>query len=191
MSQADRKQVVNSSVTLLSHAPRVTRIRTGTCCCAAVWSPSAFIVTAMSSNRRQSEDSPLSSPSPPFQSPGDPSEPLLPHGHHHPTFDFSSDSEDDQIFDPAYDERRPVVSPLPPSAVFLYLLSPYLKFGAMLLPNETLAAGQIVAQLVFFGVLSVFSRHVLYLLARYLRKAHTGEPLSPNDRHLHLTFDGR
>jgi hypothetical protein len=58
-----------------------------------------------------------------------------------------------------------------PSLVFLYLLSPYLKLGALFLPNTQLPLKYGIPPLLIFAVLSAFSRQIWYMLARYTRKA--------------------
>src|ERR1700722_113960 len=132
------------------------------------------------SNAHPPTDSPLSSGSPsPVLSPIDASSPLILLSDTEDStdrfFDFSSDSEDDQVFDPPFDSRRPIIPPLQPSVVFLYLLAPYLKFGAMYLPNESdLSIRHMVPALGVFSILSASSRHILYLLARYLLKTDLG-----------------
>jgi hypothetical protein len=87
-------------------------------------------------------------------------------------FEFYSDDEDD-LDSPPFDNghRLAYVQPLVPSAVFLYLLVPYLKLGAILLPNSGLPIKYGVSALVVFAVLSALSRHLWYMLARYARKA--------------------
>jgi hypothetical protein len=59
---------------------------------------------------------------------------------------------------------------LKPIAVFAYLLGPYLKLGAMMLPNTLLPLRLGLPSLLLFAVLSVFARQIWYMLARYLRK---------------------
>lgn len=92
-----------------------------------------------------------------------------------PPFDFSSDEdpEDEGAFEPQIEMRRASVPPLPPSVVFLYLLSPYLKLGAMFLPHVDLPLKYGLPPLLFFAVLSAFSRQIWYMLARYIRRVDT------------------
>ena len=134
--------------------------------------------TAMSSAPRVSTSSESDSGnSSPYLSPLESAPLILVPDSHDPidtAFDFSSDSEDEEMFDPPFDGQHLVVS-LPPLAVFLYLLSPLLKFGAMFIPNAALSIKQFVPPLLFFAVLTAFSRHILYLLARYLRKTDLGK----------------
>lgn len=89
------------------------------------------------------------------------------------------------------------VPPLPPSKVFLYLLSPFLKLGAILaisFPPPSPSSGHDpdddsggskdedyhtrlasrrheILGLLAFALLSAFTRHVWYMLARYIRRA--------------------
>lgn len=86
--------------------------------------------------------------------------------------------------------RSSTVPPLPPSKVFLYLLFPFLKLGAILaisfplpLPkDESDDKGEEfhtrlgrrkeqVLGLVGFAILAAFTRQVWYMLARYIRRA--------------------
>ena len=93
-------------------------------------------------------------------------------------FNFSSDDEDDeQLFNPPPAGVQQASWPtLSTPTVFLYLLAPYLKLGAMLLlSNDRHPLKYSVPLVVFFATLSGFSRHILYLLSRHLRKADLGE----------------
>lgn len=63
------------------------------------------------------------------------------------------------------------IPPLPPFTIFIYLLSPYLKLGALLLPHYQLPLKHGLSGLLISAALAVVARHLLYLLARYLRKA--------------------
>ncbi|KAJ3501952.1 hypothetical protein NLJ89_g9107 [Agrocybe chaxingu] len=63
------------------------------------------------------------------------------------------------------------VPPLPPSLVLLYLLAPYLKFGALNLPYTQLPLKWGLPALLLSALASAFARQVWYMLARYLRKA--------------------
>ncbi|KAL0960967.1 hypothetical protein HGRIS_005964 [Hohenbuehelia grisea] len=82
-------------------------------------------------------------------------------------FELSDDEEHD---DTTFETRRPSVQPLAPSVVFIYLLSPFLKHGAMLLPDFGLPLKYAIPPLLLFAVLSAFVRQIWYMLARYLRK---------------------
>ncbi|KAF8130425.1 hypothetical protein K438DRAFT_1923198 [Mycena galopus ATCC 62051] len=88
-------------------------------------------------------------------------------------FDFGSENEDDEDIpdSPDFEIRRPYCPPMAPSLVFLYLLSPYLKLGALFLPNTQLPLKYGIPPLLIFAVLSAFSRQIWYMLARYTRKA--------------------
>lgn len=90
-------------------------------------------------------------------------------------FDFSDDDDDDEdeidAPSPLFEIRRASIPPLPPTIVFLYLLAPYLKLGAMFLPYTRLPLKYGLSELLVFAVLAAFARHVWYMLARYLRKA--------------------
>ncbi|KAG6377127.1 hypothetical protein JVT61DRAFT_1178 [Boletus reticuloceps] len=69
-------------------------------------------------------------------------------------------------------------SPLPPSVVFLYLLSPYLRLGAIYasdIGNTSLTYG--LTGLVVAAALSAFCRQIWFLLGRYLRKSSTEDML--------------
>ncbi|KAJ6621795.1 hypothetical protein B0H10DRAFT_2162884 [Mycena sp. CBHHK59/15] len=85
-------------------------------------------------------------------------------------FDFS-DEDEDAPESPEFEIRRPFSPPMAPSVVFLYLLAPYLKLGAMFLPNTQLPLKYGIPSLLVFAVLSAFSRQIWYMLARYMRKA--------------------
>lgn len=82
--------------------------------------------------------------------------------------DFSLDDQDDH--DNVFDISRPYVLPLGPSVVLLYLLSPFLKLGALLLPHTLLPLKYGLPAFFLFAVLSAFTRRIWYMLSRYLRK---------------------
>lgn len=87
-------------------------------------------------------------------------------------FDFTSDDDDEDYSDdqfPAY-KTSPSIPPLPPTSIFIYLLSPYLKLGALLLPNVNLPLKYGILTLAFFAILSAFVRQIWYMMARYLKK---------------------
>lgn len=87
-------------------------------------------------------------------------------------FDFSSDDEDDDDdHSPQFDTRRASTPPLGPAVVFLYLLAPYLKLGAIFLPHTALPLQYGLPPLLMFAVLSAFAKQILYMLARYMRTA--------------------
>lgn len=95
------------------------------------------------------------------------------------SFEFSSDDDDqenDQQFDNA---RTSSVPPLSSFAVFLYLLSPLVKLGALLSVEQSAQLPLKVALpgLFFFACLCAFTRQVWYMLARYVRRADMEEVL--------------
>ncbi|KXN82855.1 hypothetical protein AN958_02129 [Leucoagaricus sp. SymC.cos] len=90
--------------------------------------------------------------------------------------DFSSSDEDNDDLDdslsPLYQINGKLsIPPLPPFTIFVYLLSPYLKLGALLLPYYQLPLKYGLSGLLISAVVAVVARHLLYLLSRYLRKA--------------------
>lgn len=90
--------------------------------------------------------------------------------------DFSTDGDDsddlDDSLSPLYQINGKLsIPPLPPFTIFVYLLSPYLKLGALLLPYYQLPLKYGLSGILVSAVLAVVARHLLYLLARYLRKA--------------------
>ena len=87
-----------------------------------------------------------------------------------PPFELSSDDEQEE--DDLFSQPRSSVQPLSSLSVFLYLLSPLLKLGALLstfdiarLPLKFALPG-----VFFFASLCVFSRQIWYMLARYVRR---------------------
>ncbi|KAF7288532.1 hypothetical protein HMN09_01382200 [Mycena chlorophos] len=87
-------------------------------------------------------------------------------------FSISDDADDDEDpQSPELEVRRHWSPAMQPSLVFLYLLSPYLKLGAMLLPNTQLPLKFGIPALAVFAVLTAFARQIWYMLARYFRKA--------------------
>jgi hypothetical protein len=83
-------------------------------------------------------------------------------------FDFTDDDDDET--EQQYTPQK-TSTPLYPTTVFLYLLSPYLKLGALLLPNLNLPLKYGIPSLVCLALLSAFARQIWYMLARYLRKS--------------------
>jgi hypothetical protein len=89
------------------------------------------------------------------------------------------DDNEDNVPQPATHQLP--VPPLSPSVVFLYLLSPYLRLGAIYaadigdIPFTYGLAGLVVA-----ASLSAFCRQIWFLLGRYLRKSST------EDIHIHI-----
>jgi hypothetical protein len=85
-------------------------------------------------------------------------------------FEFSSDDEDrEQDFDQV---RSPTVASLSPSAVFVYLLSPLLKLGALLsiFDVSQLPLKLAIPGVLLFATLCTFSRQIWYMLSRYVRR---------------------
>lgn len=92
-------------------------------------------------------------------------------------FEFNSSSDDDSQDDGSPEERSvggpysaaPSLSSL---AVFLYLLSPLLKLGALLSPLVGgLGIRVSLPALFFFANLCALTRQIWYMLARYVRRA--------------------
>lgn len=75
--------------------------------------------------------------------------------------------EDDP--DEQYEFPAPSVPPLSQTAIFIYLLAPLLKLGALLLPNTEFSLKFGLPSLLFFGFLSAFARQIWYNLALYVR----------------------
>lgn len=89
------------------------------------------------------------------------------------------DEEDSPIFEENLEDGdqdeynsifRPYIQPLTPLTTFLYLFSPYLKLGAILLPNADMPLKFSLPALLLFAVLAAFARQIWYMLSRYLRK---------------------
>ncbi|KAF7795385.1 hypothetical protein EIP86_006543 [Pleurotus ostreatoroseus] len=133
------------------------------------------------------------------------------HGTRGVTFDFSSDDEPEHRADQddEHDDREdaallfrspsarfrsasfdfgsspprtgPASVPLSSLAVFVYLLSPLLKLGALLSltppPLNDLSLRASLVSLVFFACLCALARQVWYMLARYVRRADVEEVL--------------
>ena len=91
-------------------------------------------------------------------------------------FDFTEDEDSDRdevgnLVSPVFDMRKSTVfPPLHPSLIFLYLLAPYLKLGALDLLNSRLPLKYGLFTLFTSALASVFARQIWYMLARYLRK---------------------
>ncbi|KAJ7643929.1 hypothetical protein FB45DRAFT_823717 [Roridomyces roridus] len=98
---------------------------------------------------------------------------ILVHDDEEPTspFDFRDNDDGDEPESPDFEIRRHFSPAMAPSLVFLYLLSPYLKLGALLLPNTQHPLKYGIPLLIAFAILSAFSRQIWYMLARYMRKA--------------------
>ncbi|OBZ68807.1 hypothetical protein A0H81_11193 [Grifola frondosa] len=91
------------------------------------------------------------------------------------SFDFSSDDEAEGDSDQLERLRSSSIPPLSSISVFLYLLAPFLKLGALLVPDGGLPLKISIPALVFFAALSAFSRQIWYMLARYVRRAELEE----------------
>ncbi|KAI0667744.1 hypothetical protein C8Q78DRAFT_981745 [Trametes maxima] len=88
------------------------------------------------------------------------------------SFDFSSDDEAEEQSDLVLERlRSSSVPPLSSLSVFLYLLVPYLKLGALLLPEAGLQSKVGVLAVLAFAALSAFTRQIWYMLARYVRRS--------------------
>jgi hypothetical protein len=91
---------------------------------------------------------------------------------------INDDNNVDDDYDD-YEDEGDLASSLPAlssSVVFILLLAPCLKLGAMSLATNPFPYG--IASVLVFGVLSFFSRQLLYLLSRYLRTGELGEHLA-------------
>ncbi|KAJ7069753.1 hypothetical protein C8F01DRAFT_976514 [Mycena amicta] len=86
------------------------------------------------------------------------------------TFDFPDD-DPDAPDSPDFEIRRAWSPAMGPSLILLYLLSPYLKLGAMLLPNTELPLKYGLPSLVLFAALTAFATLLWYMLMRYMRQA--------------------
>jgi len=108
---------------------------------------------------------------------------ILVHDHDEPPSplhftDEEGNGEEDDLISPMFEVRQSAVfPPLPPTTVFLYLLAPYLKLGALDLPNSRLPLKFGLPALLLSALASVFARQIWYMLARYLRKADMTEIL--------------
>ncbi|KAG1822902.1 uncharacterized protein BJ212DRAFT_1331272 [Suillus subaureus] len=141
---------------------------------------------AISSGRQSSLDSLAGSPITSPTSPASPYSPtdsisvldsssalvLLPNQDDEDSFEFSSDEEHDE-HDPQLEIVKLTIPPLAPATVFLYLLAPYLRLGAILVPNGITSLKFGLVNLFVAAALSIFSRNLWFLLARYLRKSTT------------------
>lgn len=92
--------------------------------------------------------------------------------------DEDEDEDDNEHNGPQPGINHPPLPPLPPSVVFLYLLSPYLRLGAIYasdIDDASLIYG--LTALFVAAVLSAFCRHLWFLLGRYMRKPSTEDIL--------------
>ncbi|KIJ62606.1 hypothetical protein HYDPIDRAFT_114264 [Hydnomerulius pinastri MD-312] len=92
-------------------------------------------------------------------------------------FDSDDEADDDNELGSRLESRNLSIPPLAPSVVFLYLLSPYLRLGAINIPDGDTPLKYGLASLVIATVLSAFCRHIWFLLGRYLRKSTTEDIL--------------
>jgi hypothetical protein len=83
-------------------------------------------------------------------------------------FDFSDEDDDEEHLEVTTRPASSIIH-LSPSTVFLYLLSPYLSLGALLLPSTSTPLQYGLGAMVLFAALSVFVRQIWYMLARYMR----------------------
>ena len=95
---------------------------------------------------------------------------LLPDTEPQNPYDLDSDDDIDDERDPQLEIQRLTIPPLPPSIVFLYLLSPYLKLGALYIADGTASLWSGLVALVLATSLSAFCRHLWFMLGRYLRQ---------------------
>ncbi|CCM06289.1 uncharacterized protein FIBRA_08540 [Fibroporia radiculosa] len=87
-------------------------------------------------------------------------------------FDLTSeDDTDDESELQAERVQSSAIPPLSSTTVFLYLLSPFIKLGAMLVTDCTASLQVTLPALLFFAGLSAFARQIWYMLARYVRRA--------------------
>ncbi|OAX42145.1 hypothetical protein K503DRAFT_863313 [Rhizopogon vinicolor AM-OR11-026] len=135
------------------------------------------MVQTSSHSRRSSldslENSPISSAASPYSLSGFDSSSalvLLPNQDDQDLSGLSSD-EDQEEHDPQLEIMKLQISPLPPYAIFLYLLAPYLRVGAILAADRTIPLRLGLFNLFLAAALSAFSRNIWFLLARYLRKS--------------------
>lgn len=93
--------------------------------------------------------------------------------------EYATDDEDErEVTDTLPGITQPPIPPLPPSVVFLYLLSPYLRLGAIYVSDIGGASlAYCLAGLVVAATLSAFCRQIWFLLGRYLRKSSTEDIL--------------
>lgn len=88
-------------------------------------------------------------------------------------FEFSSDDEEFEEDEQLERIRTSAVPPLPATSVFLYLLSPLLKLGALQVveASKDVQLEWAVAALVAFACLCALTRQVWHMLAKYVRRA--------------------
>ena len=100
---------------------------------------------------------------------------------------------DDDIPSPQFPLRPNSLTlpPLSPSLVFLHLLTPYLRLGALNLPYARLSLKYGLPALLLSAMAAAFVRQVWYLLARYLRKASLTEVVTDTFARSHGSAHGR
>lgn len=138
------------------------------------------MVSVSPERRRSSLDSPDSPVSPQSESQGGLSGPasssaliLLPDTEEQDPYDLESD--DDQSNDEPDSQLEVQRLPIPPlgsALVFLYLLSPYLRLGALYITDggDPISLRYGLLTLMFAASLSAFCRHLWFMLGRYLHK---------------------
>ncbi|KAI0058266.1 hypothetical protein BV25DRAFT_1891581 [Artomyces pyxidatus] len=86
-------------------------------------------------------------------------------------FDFSSDDDLADDLDTQSERlKASAIPPLSPTLVFLYLLTPFLKLGPMLVPTSDTPLSHSIPALVVFSLLAAASRQLLYMLSKYVHK---------------------
>ncbi|KIN96300.1 hypothetical protein M404DRAFT_1006810 [Pisolithus tinctorius Marx 270] len=130
--------------------------------------------------QRSPIDSPDSPVSPQSESQGGLSGPaspsaliLLPDTEEQDLYDLESDDdESDDECDSQLEVQRLPIPPLGNALVFLYLLSPYLRLGALYITDggDPISLRYGLLTLMFAASLSTFCRHLWFMLGRYLRK---------------------
>lgn len=89
------------------------------------------------------------------------------------SFEFTSDDDGDEEDEQLDSLHSPSVPSLPATSVFLYLLTPFLKLGAIQIidASREVQLQWAVSALLVFAVLSALTRQVWYMLAKYVRRA--------------------
>lgn len=88
------------------------------------------------------------------------------------TDDEDERENDEELVSPLFELRRSAVfPPLQPSLVFLYLLGPHLRLGALNIPYTLLPLKYGLPALLLSALATAFTRQIWYMLARYIRKA--------------------
>lgn len=96
-----------------------------------------------------------------------------------PLEEYTTDDEDENEDDDSQPGINQLpIPPLSPSVVFLYLLSPYLRLGAIYASDiGDTSLPYSLAGLILAASLSAFCRQIWFLLGRYLRKSSTEDIL--------------